>query len=137
MPHDRAEGERGVLRRALGLNAAMFVVGLAAGLAADSLGLVADSLDMLAIAALSLLVNAHVIRLLARFRRGEVHLRAAWLFTRADVVANLGVILSGVLVLGTGSRWPDLVIGLAIGGYVIREALAILGQARETLAQSA
>ena len=176
------------MRTALGLNATMFVVGLAAGLIAESLGLIADSLDMLAdalayalslaaisrpalfkarvarlsgtlllllgagvvldvarrawlgsdpesgvmmvTAALSLAVNAYVIRLLTRFRRGEVHLRAAWLFTRADVVANIGVIVSGLLVLLTGSRYPDLIVGLAIGGYVIREALEILENAR-------
>jgi Co/Zn/Cd efflux system component len=178
-----AEQQR-VLRIALALNAAMFVIGLAAGLVAESAGLIADSLDMLAdalayglslfaigrapqfkarvarlsgslllllgvavvfdvarrawlgsdpesglmmaTATLSLAVNAYVIRLLTRFRRGEVHLRAAWLFTRADVVANAGVIASGLLVLITGTRYPDLVIGLLIGGWVIREAVGIL-----------
>jgi Co/Zn/Cd efflux system component len=170
----------------------MFVVGLAAGIWAQSMGLVADSLDMLAdalayglslaaigraplfkariarvsgtllgllgtgvvidvvrrtiegsdpesrimlvTASLSLAVNAVVIRMLSRLRRGEVHLHAAWLFTRADVIANLGVIFSGLLVLLTGSRYPDLVVGLAIGIYVIREALEILHRAREARA---
>ncbi len=37
------------LRIALGLNATMFVVGLVAGVVAESTGLIADSLDMLAI----------------------------------------------------------------------------------------
>ena len=180
--------ERRVLLLALGLNGAMFVVGLAAGLVAHSLGLLADSFDMLAdalayglslaavgrppifkarvaslsgilllvlgtgvlfdairrvwagsapdstamllVASLSLVVNAAVIRMLARFRRGEVHLRAAWVFTRADVVANIGVMASALLVMVTGSRYPDLVAGFAIGLYVIREALEIIGRAR-------
>lgn len=89
---------------------------------------------MIATTLISLGVNAYVIRMLARFRRGEVHLRAAWLFTRADVVANVGVILSAVLVLVTNNRFPDLIVGLAIGLYVIREALEILAQAREARA---
>jgi Co/Zn/Cd efflux system component len=92
---------------------------------------------MLATASLSLVVNATVIRMLTRFRRGEVHLRAAWIFTRADVVANIGVILSAVLVFLTGSRYPDLIVGLAIGGYVIWEAVEILQRARRAAADAA
>lgn len=41
------EVERHILRLALGLNATMFVVGIVAGLIAQSMGLIADSLDML------------------------------------------------------------------------------------------
>lgn len=81
---------------------------------------------MFAVAALSLTVNATVLRLLRRYRDGEVHLRATWIFTRADVIGNLGVIAAGVLVLVIGSRIPDLVIGGAIGLYVLREAFEIL-----------
>jgi Co/Zn/Cd efflux system component len=60
-----------------------------------------------------------------------VHLRATWIFTRVDVIANVGVIFSGLLVLLTGSRFPDLVVGGAIGVYVMKEALEIPGEARE------
>lgn len=42
-----SEKERKTLRIALGLNATMFVVGMAAGLWAQSSGLMADALDML------------------------------------------------------------------------------------------
>jgi len=63
---------------------------------------------MFAVAALSFTVNATVLRLLRRYREGEVHLRASWIFTRADVIANLGVIVAGSLVLWTGSRFPEL-----------------------------
>ncbi|WP_293043344.1 MULTISPECIES: cation transporter [Pseudomonadota] len=60
--------------------------------------------------------------LLNRFRHGEVHLRSTWLFTRVDVIANLAVIVSGVLVLLVHSPMPDLIIGAAIALYVIKEA---------------
>ncbi|UJJ58319.1 cation transporter [Rhodanobacter denitrificans] len=183
------EAERRILRLALGLNATMFVVGIVAGLIAQSMGLIADSLDMLAdasaygialvawqrsasfkasaanlsgtlllilgagvvagvvwrlvagshpeglwmmgIAFVALVVNTTVLRLLERFRRGEVHLRATWLFTRVDVIANLAVIVSGVLVLLLHSAVPDLVIGTTIACYVLKEALGILREAKE------
>lgn len=85
---------------------------------------------MFAVAALSLTVNATVLRMLRRYREGEVHLRASWIFTRADVIANLGVIAAGALVLVTGSRIPDVVIGCAIGLYVLKEAFEILRDVR-------
>lgn len=89
---------------------------------------------ILSVAFVSLIVNATVLRLLGRFRHGQVHLRATWLFTRVDVIANLAVIMSGVLVLLLQSAIPDLVIGTAIGGYVIKEAIGILHEAREVRA---
>ena len=82
------------------------------------------------------MVNVTVLRMLAPLKSGEVHLRATWLFTRADVVANLGVILAGILVLWWGSPYPDFIIGAAIGLYVIKEALEILGDAARARAQS-
>ena len=85
---------------------------------------------MIGTALLSLFVNLTVLRLLAPMKSGDVHLRATWLFTRADVVANLGVILAGLLVLWLHSPYPDFAIGALIGLYVIREAVEILRDAR-------
>lgn len=87
---------------------------------------------MIGIACLSLVVNVAVLRLLSPLRDGGVHLRASWIFTRADIVANVGVILSGALVAWLDSRVPDLAIGGLIGLYVIKEALEILREARST-----
>ena len=89
---------------------------------------------MVGTAVLSLLVNVYVLRLLAPLRSGEVHLRATWIFTRADVVANVGVITAGVLVYVSGSPYPDFIIGILIGLYVIKEAVEILRDARREAA---
>lgn len=187
-PEVANDQEHRVLGIALGLNAAMAVIGGLAGWMGQSAGLLADALDMLsdatayaiallaigrsgvfkaraatlsgvillalgigvlfeagrrfifgaeplsqwmiATAMLSLVVNLIVLRLLAPMKTAEVHLRATWLFTRADVVANLGVILAGVLILIFGVPYPDYVIGILIGLYVIREATEILKDAR-------
>ena len=70
--------------------------------------------------------------------RGEgVHLSASWIFTRADVIANIGVILSGLIVALSGFRYVDLIAGAAIGLYVMKEALEILGAAKEARAKAA
>lgn len=89
-----------------------------------------QALWMLLVSLLSLAVNVSVLRMLTPMRDDAVHLGASWLFTRADVVANLGVIVSALVVALSGSRWPDLVIGLLIGLYVLKEAWGILARAR-------
>ena len=86
---------------------------------------------MIAVAVVALAVNFTVLRMLSRQRNDEVHLRAAWIFTRADVIANAAVIVSGLAVLLTGIRYFDLIVGAAISVYVIREAIEILTEARK------
>lgn len=89
---------------------------------------------MITIAGIALAVNVYVLRLLSRQRRDEVHLKAAWIFTRADVVANAAVIVAGLAVLITGLRYFDLIVGGGIALYVVKEALEILREARSSRA---
>lgn len=90
-----------------------------------------DGLLMLVVAAVSLAVNGTVLRMLSKYREGDVHLRATWIFTRADVIANLALIASGAIVLWTGFLAIDLIVGAGIGCYVIKEAVEILEDARK------
>ncbi len=66
---------------------------------------------------------------LAKFRKGEIHLRASYICTRADVLANIAGFVSGGLVLFTGVGILDLLVGFAIGLFVLKEAAEILGEA--------
>lgn len=90
-----------------------------------------EGLWMIGVAAVALAVNTTVLGLLNKQKNQEVHIRATWIFTRADVVANAAVIISGFGVLLTGIRHLDLVVGAGIGLYVVKEALEILHEARE------
>ena len=72
---------------------------------------------MMVVSVISLIVNATVLYLLSPFRKGEVHLRATWLFTQADVIANLMVMVSGTLVLVLHSPWPGHRVLCTEGGY--------------------
>jgi Co/Zn/Cd efflux system component len=95
------------------------------------IGSAPESGVMIGVASISLVVNATVLYLLGKYRDQGVHLRATWIFTRVDVIANLAVILSGLIILVTSFRFADLIVGAAIGSYVIKEALEILREARE------
>jgi Co/Zn/Cd efflux system component len=87
------------------------------------------SLLMMIIASVALVANASCLSLLSKHRDGEVHMRASWIFSRSDVIANAGVIVAGLLVRVTGSRWPDLIVGSVIALVVARGGTEIL---RET-----
>lgn len=81
---------------------------------------------MMVLATIALVANATCMYLLASHRKGEVHMRASWIFLSNDVIANLGVILAGALVYFSDSRIPDLVVGLVIAFVVLRGAITII-----------
>lgn len=85
-----------------------------------------DPWTMIGIALLALIANLATLRLLAPGRSGEAHMQASWIFTTRDVLVNMGVILAGVLVYATSSRWPDLVIGTVTALLVASGAARIL-----------
>lgn len=86
---------------------------------------------MMGVGALALIANSVCLALISRHRDGGVHMRASVIFSTNDVIANLGVIVSGVLVWALGSRYPDLVIGLVISAVVLRGGVHIIREARE------
>lgn len=84
---------------------------------------------MMAVGLLALAANCLCLVLLSRHRGGGVHMRASLIFSTNDTLANLGVIVSGLLVTLLGSRIPDLLIGLAIALMVARGGQRILREA--------
>lgn len=95
-----------------------------------------EGLLMIGVAGVAAAVNWTVLRMLDRHREDGVHLKATWIFTRVDVIANLAVALSGIAVLATGIRYIDLIVGTAIGLYVCKEAFEILGRAKKARSSS-
>lgn len=85
-----------------------------------------EPVPMMGIALLALAANVACVALLARHREGGVHMKASWIFSTNDVLANLGVIVAGALVAWTGSNLPDLVIGTLIALLVLNGARRIL-----------
>lgn len=86
---------------------------------------------MMAVGAAALIANSICLALIFRHRDGGVHMRASVIFSTNDVIANLGVIASGALVWASGSRYPDLAIGLIIAAVVLRGGLRILREASQ------
>ncbi|CAN5191609.1 cation transporter [soil metagenome] len=86
-----------------------------------------------AISALGLfgaLANLIAAGLLVRYRDGDANVRSVWLCTRNDLIECLGVAVAGGLVWLTGSRWPDLIVGVFLAGVFLSSAYQIIRQAR-------
>lgn len=103
---------------------------LALGVLADVLrrlvgGSAPEAPAMIGISLLALLANVACMVLIARHRHGGAHMKASWIFSTNDVLANLGVMVAGGLVAWTGSRLPDLLIGTAVGLLVLAGAIRI------------
>jgi Co/Zn/Cd efflux system component len=87
------------------------------------------SLVMMMVGTAALAANVSCLWLLRKQRRGEVHIRATWIFTRTDALANLGTILGGGLVLATRNALPDLIVGAAISMIVLYGSFEIIRDA--------
>lgn len=89
------------------------------------------SILMITIGFIALIANSLCFVLIAGHRKGEVHMRASYIFSKNDVIANLGVILSGFLVFILRSRYPDLAIGTIIAILVLMGGITILKESKE------
>ena len=90
-----------------------------------------ESMLMMGMGGVALIANVICLAIIRKQKNGEVHMRASWIFSANDVIANIGVILAGVMVYLFDTRWPDLVIGFIVSIVVLRGAVLILKDARQ------
>lgn len=88
-----------------------------------------EPLIMLVVGAAALVANLLCLKLIFRHRHGDVHMRASWIFSKNDVIANVGILLAAGLVYALDSSYPDMVIGLIIAVIVMRGGFQIVRDA--------
>lgn len=114
----------GVLQIALGLGVLVEVIRRAV------FGSEPTSHLMIGAGTVALAANLICLQLISKHRDGGAHMRASWIFSKNDVIANTGVIIAGVLVVTLGSRVPDLVVGSIVALVVVRGGMQIWRNAR-------
>jgi Co/Zn/Cd efflux system component len=92
-------------------------------------GLVPSASLMEGIGLVALGANCVCLLLLSRHRADDVNMRSAWICSRNDVIANIGVLVAGLAVALTRSAWPDIVMGLAIAAMFGTSAVGVIRQA--------
>ncbi len=85
----------------------------------------------------ALIVNISAALVLSRFRNGDANVRAVWLFSRNDALANVAVIIAAALVGWTGRAWPDLVVAGVIALLFLHSAFEIIRRARADMRETA
>lgn len=88
---------------------------------------------MMGMGFVALIANVICLVIIRKQKSGEVHMRASWIFSANDVIANAGVILAGAMVFLLDTRWPDLIIGFIVSVIVLRGAVLILKDAKREL----
>ncbi len=92
-----------------------------------------ESMLMMALGVVALIANVICLRLIMAHREGEVHMRASWIFSKNDVIANLGIIIAGILVWQFDNRWPDIIIGSIVVMFILNGAKHIIMDAKQEM----
>jgi cation diffusion facilitator family transporter len=110
---------QGLFLGALGLG----VIGFAIWRATNAVAPEAELMGGLGL--IALLVNVSAALVLSRFREGDANVRAIWLFSRNDALANIAVIAAAGIVAWTGKAWPDLIVAGVIALLFLHSAWEI------------
>lgn len=104
-------------------------------------GRVPDADVMGVIGFLALAANVGVAVMLYAFRSGDANMRSVWICSRNDAIGNVAVMFAALGVFGTGTGWPDVIVGgimaiLSISGawQIIRQAVGELNEGSATAA---
>lgn len=94
-------------------------------------------LPAMLVGAAGLLANVAAFLLLRTGAQESLNIRGAYLEVLADLVGSVGVLLSGAIILLTGWPYTDLIIGVAIGLFVLPRAAVLARRALRILFQHA
>lgn len=86
--------------------------------------------SMIIFSFITMLGNIASLYILTKNKSSEVHMKASKIFTANDILINLGVIIAGILVYFTSSKYPDLIIGTIIFIIVFSGSRKILSLAK-------
>lgn len=137
-----AVGRSSVIRKRAAIGSGLFQIALACMLLVDVIRRFVEGSEpvgwlMMGVSSIALIANVACLILLAKHRQGDVNMRASWIFSTNDVLANMGVLAAGVLVILSGSRVPDLIVGAAVASLVVWGGLRILRASRDVRANEA
>jgi Co/Zn/Cd efflux system component len=85
---------------------------------------------MIYISAVALAINIISLTMLQKLKSGDANIKASILCSSVDVIVNVGVIVTAVLVMALESRIPDLIIGAIVFFIALREAREMLALGR-------
>ncbi|HVW40705.1 MAG TPA: cation diffusion facilitator family transporter [Amycolatopsis sp.] len=124
------------------LGNAVLLFGVAAYVLVEAISRIADppavpGLPVLLTAVGGLVANVAAFLLLREGSKESLNLRGAYLEVLADMIGSVGVLVSGAVMLTTGWRYADPIIGVAIGLFVLPRTFTLARRALHILFQHA
>lgn len=74
----------------------------------------------------ALAANLACLVLLTRHKDDDLNMKSTWICSRNDIISNTSVLVAGGLVAITGTKWPDVIVGLLISVVFLKSAWPIL-----------
>jgi Co/Zn/Cd efflux system component len=75
---------------------------------------------------LALMGNSACLALLWKHRAADVNMSSVWECSRNDIAGNIAVFIASGAVWLTGSRWPDLLVGLLLSLWLLLSSARVL-----------
>lgn len=75
---------------------------------------------------MALVTNVVSVALLYKYQNGDANIRSVWLCSRNDAIGNIMVLIAAVGVFGTGTAWPDLIVGVLMGALFAQSSIQII-----------
>ena len=80
---------------------------------------------------MALMANLASVFILVPNKDGDANVRSVWLCSRNDAIGNVAVMIAALIVWGTASAWPDLVVATFMAGLFLWSSFLIIRQAFE------
>lgn len=78
---------------------------------------------------LALFANLTALWVLYHFRDGDSNMKSVWICSRNDAIGNIAVILAGIAVYFTQSKYPDLIVAFVLALLALQGAREIIVKA--------
>lgn len=119
-----------------GILMTFFGFGVLAHMVAASLGgRMPAAVPMAWMGVTALLANGFCLYLLSSHRDDDINMRSAWICSRNDVAANIGVLAAAGGVAYFRSPWPDLAVAAIIASVVLSSAWGVLKDSWDHLSE--
>ncbi|NHZ70978.1 MAG: cation diffusion facilitator family transporter [Proteobacteria bacterium] len=121
---------------------AVILLGVATYVIIEAIGRFRSPVDvepglMTAVAIGGLIINVIAFRLLQKAAGESLNIEGAFLEVIGDMLASVGVVIAGIVIITTGWSGMDAVVGIAIGLFIIPRALNLARKAIRILIESA
>ena len=81
---------------------------------------------VMVVAAVGIIINGVTALMFARGRNHDINIRGAYLHMAADAAVSAGVLFAGLVIIWTGQRWVDPVMGLVVAVVILWSSIGLL-----------